>query len=46
MEATHLVKVSFFTTSNKNEKDLRQEQLDRCRLIFGDALEDVEIEDM
>lgn len=46
MIATHLVKISFFTNSDKNLKELHQEQLERFRPVFGDALENIEIEDM
>lgn len=46
MIPTHLVKISFFTTSDKNIEEIHQEQLNRFKLILGDALENIEIEDM
>lgn len=46
MIATHIVKISFLITSNKDYHDICQEQLNRFRPIFGDALENIEIEDV
>lgn len=46
MIATHIVKISFLITSDKDYHEIRREQLNRFKPILGDALENIEIEDV